>query len=106
MIKITSSEQFESIIANMEQHYKNVEAILQREDKNMERINETETWAGDTQGVIYSKYQELHENYDPILTSLQTFIKFMRQTVTDYKELETKIGNDADMNSEELDVNS
>ena len=39
MIKITNSDEFENIIASMERHYKNVEALFQREDKNMERIN-------------------------------------------------------------------
>ena len=106
MIKITNSNEFENIIASMEKHYRNVEALFQREDKNMERINATEAWAGQTQETVYNKYVELHENYDPILKSLQSYIHFMRQTVEDYKELEEKIGNDADTNSTELDVNS
>ncbi len=106
MIKITSSSDFENIIANMEKHYNNVNQIFQREDKNMERINQTEAWAGDTQEVVYNKYQELKENYNPILNSLQTYINFMKQTVSDYKELEGKINSDADNNASELDVNS
>ena len=57
MIKITSSEEFESIISSFEGHRKNVEAIFQKEDKNFERINETEVWAGDTQKTIYEKYK-------------------------------------------------
>lgn len=106
MIKITSSDEFENIIASMEKHYRNVEALFQREDKNMERINATEAWAGETQEIVYNKYLELHDNYDPILKSLQSYINFMKQTIADYKELEEKIGSDADTNSSELDVNS
>ena len=106
MIRITNSSDFERIITNMELHLKNVETIFQNETNNMERINATEIWTGDTQEVIYNKYQELKENYNPIIESLGTYIKFMRQTIEDYKKLENKIGNDIDINRVQLDVNS
>ncbi len=105
-IVVTSSEEFENIIRNIEIHCKNIESIFQNENKNMERINETVAWSGPAQEATYNKYKELSDNYDTINESLKTFVNIMKNTVSKYKEIEKAIQNNAEQNATQLDVNS
>lgn len=106
MIRIDNSDEFERIISSMTLHLKNLETIFENETNNMERINETEIWTGETQREIYNKYQELTKNYPPILEGVKTYINLMQKTIDDYKKLDTYRDNVANENSTELDVNS
>ena len=105
-IVVTSSEEFENIIRNVEIHCKNIEAIFQNENRNMERINQTVAWSGPAQKATYDKYKELSNNYDTINESLKTFVDIMKNTISKYKEVERTIQNNAEQNATQLDVNS
>ncbi len=104
--EITSSEEFENIIRNIEIHCKNIESIFQNENKNMERINQTVAWSGPAQEATYNKYKELSDCYDTINTSLKTFVNILQSTVNKYKAVESAIQNNAEQNAVQLDVNS
>ncbi len=106
MITITSSEDFENVIHEMERTYARVIDIFNKENANMEKVNNTDVWSGLTQGTVCTKYEQLSNNYQTISNSLSYYIKFLKQTISDYKQLEQKIDNDAQNNSERLDVNS
>jgi len=105
-IVITDSTQFEEVINTFEQVLPRIKDIFANEVRNAEEINETSTWSGDTQKVIYSKFKMLSNNFNPIEESLQLYINFMKKTLSDYKSIEAHIDKSAIENSIELDVNS
>ena len=105
-IVITDSAQFEEVISTFEQVLPRIKDIFANEVRNMEEINATSTWSGDTQEVIYNKYKMLSNNFNPIEDSLQLYINFMKKTLSDYKSMEAHIDRSAIENSIELDVNS
>lgn len=106
MITINNSNEFENVINNLETSYARIIDIFNRQNANMERVNDTDTWSGLTQGTICSKYEQLSDRYPVIATSLATYIKSLKQIINDYKAYEQKVDNDAQNNSASLDVNS
>lgn len=106
MIVIKDTNRYESIVNEIEASKNNIEKIFEKVNANMKKIDDTDTWTGLAQKEYSSKYNELASNYEPIKRSLETYIKFMRQTETDYKEIEMQARRDIDTNRNNLDVNS
>lgn len=106
MIRINDSEKFESIVSNIENSEKAIEDLFQETTTNVERVNDPEIWSGIAQKEFSNKYKLLSNNYDPIKESLKTYIKFLKQTIADYKEYEEQTRNDIEINNEQLDINS
>ena len=105
-IIITDSIEFENIINTLELSSNRIKYVFARENKNMSNIDNTDVWSGKTQEKIYEKYKELSENYEGISDSLDIFIKFLKTTLQNYTNLETKIQSNQVNNSSQLDVNS
>ena len=106
MIIINDSEKFESIINNIDNSSKKIEEIFNETSANMETVNDTDIWTGVAQKEFSNKYKELSNNYEAINNSLKIYINFLKQTIADYKELETQTNNDIETNNIQLDVNS
>ena len=105
-IVITDSSQFEGIINSLESSYNKVKEIINKENKNAEKINDTETWTGACARSMYSKYKELNSNYNLIDYSLDIYIKFLKKTLEDYRRIEEEISGNIDNLANELDVHS
>ena len=105
-IIITDSTEFENIINTLELSSNRIKDVFARENKNMSNIDNTDVWRGKTQEKIYEKYKGLSENYEGISDSLDIFIKFLKTTLQNYTNLETKIQSNQVNNSSQLDVNS
>ena len=105
-IVITDSGQFESVILSLENSYRKIQDLFANQKKNVEEINATETWTGNSQKVLYEKYKLLNSNYEPIEYSIELYIKFLRKTLEDYTLAEQEINRDIDEMASNLDVNS
>ena len=105
-IEITSPEAFQEVISSMETSYNNIKNIIDKEKKNVERINETDVWTGKAAETVYEKYKLLNSNYDQIDYSLDLYIKFLKKTLEDYLRLIEESGKNIEGMSTSLDVNS
>lgn len=105
-ITITNSQDFEKIISKIESSYQAIEQVFQSEKTNMENINETDIWTGKAQGSIYRKYKELEKNFSPIEETLQIYIQFLKNTLSNYKQLEEKVNKNIEDNINSLNINS
>lgn len=105
-ITITNSNEFEKIIEKIETSRRNISDIFAEESNNIEYINETDIWTGKAQNVLYRKHKELEKNFSPIDETLQIYVAFLRNTLESYKNLETKIVKDIEINSDNLNINS
>lgn len=102
---ITDSNKFEEIINNLEASLPNIKSIFDSQSANYERINETDAWSGKTQQIIYQKYRDLTKNYEPILNSLNNYVKFLKITIENYKNYETSLNSSIEDNEENLKAN-
>ena len=104
-VYITDSDKFEEIISTLESSIPNIEDIFNNQNNNFNSIDGTDIWQGDTQRVISSKYDELSQNFTPIVDTLRDYIKYLKITINNYKNLENKIDKSIDENLENLNVN-
>ena len=104
-IEIKNYNEFEQVIENFETILKEIKEIFDKQNINVELINQTETWTSKTQDELVKKYNELKVQYGDIEQSLTNYINFMKKSLSDYKELEKKLDNDTDKNDTNLDVN-
>ncbi len=105
-IVITDSAKFEEVIASLEESYKKVKEIFEKQNKNKEEINETDIWSGYGAKAMYSKYNDLSKNFAPIDYSLQVYIKFLKKTLEDYTRLVQELDRNTNEMANSLDVNS
>lgn len=104
-VVITSTDDFENVIAKLETSLIQIKKIFANEVKNNEVINQTEVWTGRTQEVIYEKNKSLQDNYPKVEEALQNYITFLKQVVSEYKTMEQSFSSDMNKNSTNLDVN-
>lgn len=105
-IVINNSQEFERLINKFELCSKNIVDILNNEKKNVANINSTDVWSGNAQEALYGKYQMLEKNFGPIEQTFQIYVKFLRNTLEGYKNIEKNIIDDVEKNINNLDVNS
>lgn len=98
MVTINDESKFENIILNIENEAKKIREIFEKSNNNIEKINGTEVWSGIVQEEFVNKYKELSNNYANVNESLNTYIKFMRNIVNNYKNLDRKLTNEVDNN--------
>ncbi len=84
----------------------NIVELFNLENTNMERINNTEIFYGETSQELNLKYQELRQNYDGIEESLQNMIDFLQGVAISHRNLESSIINNINSQKNNLDVNS
>ena len=78
---------------------------MDSEDRNYKEVVENGIWQGDLQEAVTAKYNELSNNYETIILSLNQFKNFMEKTIEEYKKLETSIDKDITDNISNLDFN-
>ena len=105
-MQITDFEKFQEVINSLMVSYNKLLDIFHNQMKNVERINQTDVWSGQTAKVMYEKYRLLNGNYSHIEYSIDLYIKFLQKTLTDYKRLIEEMGKNLDEAQESLDVNS
>ena len=105
-ISITSPEEFQSVITALEASYNKIKDIIDKEKKNVERINQTKAWTGKTAAAVYNKYALLNTNYEQIDYSLDVYIKFLKKTLEDYTIAINEQSKNIDAMAANLDVNS
>lgn len=105
-VVITNSSEFEQIINNLERSFIKINDIYADEEKRIEIINKTNVWTSKTQETLYDKLQLLSKNYAPIEEATRIYIKFLRETLADYKRFERTTDQNILQNTDNLDVNS
>ena len=105
-IVITDSARFEELINKIEAQLPVIKDAFQSEKNNSTGMSGSETWKGQSQEALYGKYKQLEQNFTPIEESIEIYIKFLKKTLEDYKELESSIDAKAEEYSDQLNVNS
>lgn len=105
-LSISSPEEFQDVIDSLEASYNKIKNVIDKEKKNVERINKTDVWTGAAADAVYRKYALLNTNYDQIDYSLDLYIKFLKKTLEDYMLLIKEQGKNIDAMARDLDVNS
>ena len=104
-VVITDTNRFESIIGDLENTLPTIEDVFASQNNNYRTIDGTDVWKGETQEVISNKYDDLTKNYEPICDSLRNYIKFLKITVSNYKNYENTVNKTIENNETELNVN-
>ena len=104
-IVITNSLEFEQVIKELKESLDRMSGCFNNEKKLMKKIDKTDIWTGEVQDVVYSKYQELSNCYNPVIESLSTYIKYLEIVINNYKDAMKAIENSIENNIDNLDVN-
>lgn len=104
-IVIASKDDFEKIIVQLESTIPIIDKILQEESNKMMTVDATEIWKGPTQQIITEKYNDLAKNYKPFIDGLKTYIKFLKNTIANYKKQEDVINQNIEINETNMNVN-
>ncbi len=105
-LQITNFALYDEIVASLEVSLSKVREVFESQHKNRASINQTESWTGKAQGALSQKYDLLADNFDPILYSIELYIKFLKKTSEDYKMAEKAIIKNMEEMASNLDVNS
>ena len=106
-IVITSSSEFEGVINEFEKILLDIKKIFENELGITGTVDDNSTiWQGESQKAFNSQNTELSKNYPVIVSSIETYIKFLKNALNDYEELDRKISTEADKVTEKLDVKS
>ncbi len=105
-ITITDSEKFQEVIQVFRDTLPNMKNCFESERRNSIDIGGTDVWKGKAQEKLNEKYKMLEQNFDPIVETMDIYIRFLQKTLDDYKELEAQLNNKAEEFSEQLNVNS
>ena len=104
-IVIKSSNDFEKVIEVFKKTTIDIQDIFDRENVNMNKIDSTKVWTSSTQKEITIKYNELKDDYDDIINSLNNYVTFMERALDSYKSYERSLNNLIDSNDTNLNVN-
>lgn len=106
-IIITDSNAFESEIMEFENELTKIKDIFDSERKNTDKIKDDDNkiWSSETQRTIYDKKREFQENFSPIEEAIETYIKFLKKTLEDYRRFEETTNKSMEQQSNNLDVN-
>ena len=105
-MEITDPGKFEEIINSFESSANKINEIIDKEKKNVEKVNQTSTWSGTAAETMYEKYKLLNSNYDQISYSLDLYVKFLRKTLEEYSNLIKEMNKNIDEVATRLEVNT
>ena len=103
-IVLQSENEFEDSIKQLNDIKLEIARILELQDKEIEKINDTRIWSSDAERALCSKYNTLKEKYTDIDDSLNNYIKFMETTLDKYRGIDTQRRTNIDDYQNELDV--
>ena len=104
-INISSFEGFETVINNLTKSLNTIKDALGYEDNSSKRFEDKEIWDGKAGESISRKIKEYKECFPTMVESLETYIKFLRETLDNYKRAEETLNKSIESNAEELNVN-
>ena len=83
-----------------------IRQIFEREKRSMFILNNGHSWVGKASDAMNNKQQSFQKNFDPIIEALNTFEKFMKDALDDYRKAHQDTIKNIEKNVESLDVNS
>lgn len=105
-ITLKNEKEFEDEIKKLESVRDNIKTLLDSQDSEMQKINETSVWTSDCQKELIKKYASLSSSYEDIYNSLNNYINFMYSALNRYRGINQERSYSASYNSNELDVNT
>jgi len=104
-VNISSFEEYESVITNLTKSLNKIKEALNYENDSSKRFEDKEIWDGKAGESISNKIKEYKECFPPIVESLETYVKFLQETLDNYKSAEETINKSIENNAESLIVN-
>ena len=93
-------------INEFEKSKEKIRQIFDRQKKNMLMLDNGHSWVGKSGEAMFKKQQSFQRNFDPIIEALDVFIKYMKDSLEEYRKAEKETMKSLEINSESLDVNS
>ena len=103
---IKSFEKFDNIITNFSSITKEINNLLKNEDNYFNSIGQNVIWQGELYDAVKQKYDELSNNYETIILSLNELEDFMKQSIELHRNTESSLNKDMSVNSNNLDFKS
>mgnify|MGYP001005251733 CR=1 FL=1 len=74
----------------------NLKDILAEVEQRMQRVNTSDTWKSDSAERLYVKFKALSTKFEAFYTAVETYSKFLHNTVNTYQQAEQAISKEAD----------
>ena len=105
-ISITSIEEFDKIVENLNNELNKIKESFDSESNNMKKIlDNKEVWSGKARDKANEKYEKMTNIYPKVTQSLENYVSFLKDTSNRYKELEKSTNDAIEKYSNELNVN-
>ena len=105
-ISITSIEEFDTIVNNLDNCLKSISNSFNTESKSINNLLENpEVWSGKAKDKAYDKYTELSSVYSPVSESLTNYVNFLKDVSNNYKVFESSLNQKMETYDSELNVN-
>lgn len=105
-VTVINSNLLEQEIREFEKSKRNIDEIFRRERNNLSVMNNGHTWVGKTQETMCNAQYRFQNNFDPILEALDVYIRYLKDTLQDFKRFEEQRQRDLQNNETSMDVNS
>lgn len=98
---INDKQKMLDIISDIESNIKNIRDVFDDENNNFSEIEKGEIWDSSLQKSVVEKYNELKNNYDTIIDTLNSYALFVKSVVEKYEEINKSIISKLDGNDME-----
>ena len=98
-IEITSLEEFKNAVDGFATVIPKIEEVFASENKIFTEIEASNSWNSEAQKKMCDKYTVIKNNYDSVITSLNSYLALAQTAYTEYKKRD-------DLMNEELNKNS
>lgn len=103
---LVNSEAFQDSIAKFDERIKKVSELLSNLSNTMQEIDgNNENWRSATAKSIHEEFSEIESNFEQINAELTVYSIFLKETLEDYNEEETKQEKAIEDNAENIDIN-
>lgn len=103
-IILKSESDFENSIDEVVAIKGEIERLLELQDTEFDKIDETSIWTSPTQKDLIIKYKDLKNSKIDIDDSLNNYVSFMRSSLERYRSINTQREYNIDYHNKELDV--
>ena len=91
----------QEVVESIHKRTNKINEIFEKTSRDIEIVQKNEYWTGKTSESVYRKYDELKNNYEPIIASMITLNDFVNSVKDAYIEWENYVSrqvSDSDLN--------
>ena len=89
-------------VTDLKKRVTTISEIFDRVNNNVDFTKKNDVWLGKAGANFYTKYDELSDNYETIIASLNTLVDFIEKISNSYEEFDKNV--DKDVDNSDLDM--